>query len=267
MENKSYFMKNYRIANMLLSLLTETLIVTAIILNDSPHLFMGIILPILIASFVILLLSLCFDYFIGRYYKYSWVRSLNKQRKHKSIEQESYNLYPIDPRLAEKGLTKEQNEFMIRFRIFNFLFYCGTTLAALLLNVDFNGLLWTSIILPSIMIAGGIGVIFVLIDIIEEFFVKKFYIKRKNQINFKKSLENSKLYKNSRIFYIPICLIIGIIILIVMVDFDKPVNKLIPIGVGVIMAFLFFIAVIDISISLVKRKISKLSEEKSITEE
>ena len=258
-KNNKYMYKNHRIANLFISLLIMVFFVAIVLLNDSDKLFKGIILPILIVGCAVLMLSITADRLIDRYYRYSWVRSLERLRK-ENKKDESYNLYPIDPKLIELDLTPEQYDLLVRFRIVNFLLYCLTVTLLILKFVDFSGNLVTSVILPIIMITGASGVIFVCYDMFFEFILKKIY-KKKNFIpKIKRFIKDMIICKNNRIYYVPICTIIGIILIVALVNFDDKLSKILPIIFAISISDIIVMILIDFGFSKYFKMIKGMNE-------
>lgn len=218
--------KKYKIAIILIFLFVYVFLVSCVFLYDSNNILLGYVVPLLLITAFISLLYFLVNHLLVRHYKYSWVRALEKAKKNKE-EPESYNLYPVDPKLLKRGITKEQNEIMVRFRIINFFLYCLIEIFLILKFVSFDGDVYSSIILPIIMIVGSGGVIFVILDIIVEEIVKIIIGNKSNNPNVKKLISESKIYKNNGIYYIPICIFIGIIILVAILDFNKSIKNII----------------------------------------
>lgn len=226
--------KKYKIAFSLICIFVYAFLIACVFLYDSNNILLGYVVPIILITIGVLLLSVFCNYLLDRHYKYSWVRSLEKARRNKE-EPESYNLYPIDPKILKKGLTKEQYEVMVRFRIVNFFLYILTIVIIILKFISFDGEIYSSVVLPIIMIIGSGGVLFVIFDIIVEEIVKAAIKNNNTNPNVKKLISESKIYKNNGIYYIPICIFIGIIVLVAVLDFTKSLqNILLKISLTVI---------------------------------
>lgn len=254
-----YILKNYRLANIGLTIFSFALILSAVLLNDDASLVKGKIIPIIITAVVLVTISVSFEFIMRHNYKYSWVRSLDKQRKRRSLDEpESYNLYPIDPRLIEQGLTKEQYEIVKIVRFFLFNIFVGSSIISSMIIIDFDGDIATSVVLPIIMITGVIGIIFVIIDFIVEWFIKRFYKEKNAEDSIDDFEDDNKkglsLLKKLRILYIPICIIIGIIIVVALIDFKKSISYLIILIAIVLAAEVLAIVIIE----LIIRKIYKI---------
>ncbi|MGM9971344.1 MAG: hypothetical protein ACI35W_02910 [Anaeroplasmataceae bacterium] len=212
--------KNYRITNLIVSCFSYIIAVAVIILNRKSIKFYG--LYIVLFVFIILLISFLFDFIIGKVIK----RNLKKKEIAKSLKKdaipESYNMYPINLRLKQMGLNEEQYDSLINFRITNILIWVIIGLVVLLLTTEFSSYyILMDIILPSIIKVGIIGIIAVIFDLTFEFFLKKFYRKRKNIKKEKKAKKINVFTKNKRIYYVPIVIIIAIIEVIIFVDFGR----------------------------------------------
>ena len=124
---------------------------------------------------------------------------------------------------------------MVRFRIVNFFLYILTIVIIILKFISFDGEIYSSVVLPIIMIIGSGGVLFVIFDIIVEEIVKAAIKNNNTNPNVKKLISESKIYKNNGIYYIPICIFIGIIVLVAVLDFTKSLqNILLKISLTVI---------------------------------
>lgn len=265
--NVNNFMKsNHRIANTLISIIVFGFAVACVFLYDSNNILLGYVLPIAIAAILVISASLFVDYLFYRYYKYSWVRSLDKlRRKKKDEEPESYNLYPVDPKLLEKGLSSEQNEILIRYRIVNFFLYCITDFVSVYYLFKFDSSI-ERFILEAIMVSGAIGVLFVTFDLIAEAMIKIHYKKTNNQPKVKRMMSETRIYKNNGIYYIPICLFIGIIVLVGILDFDKKLSYNLTV-IGVVCAItLLVIVIIWIIVSRIIKTIKIIDKSVSISD-
>lgn len=262
MDKKEYG-RSFQILNLIACFFIFGLCVTIILLIDSNSLFWGKIVPIFLSLLFVLIYGKIIEIIISRKYRYSWVRSLNKR---KASANASYNVYKIDPLYESKGMREYQYKRLKRFRLINFFLYLLSAFVLIIGIVDFNATLFHDIILPIVMIVCGCGVFFVLIDFLEEALIKKFYVKRKNDVKTTQTYKKKSIYdKNLRIYYIPICLFIGIIILMVVVDFDKSMEYIASRVSIIMLIVVLFILILDLVISKINKWIRILNEEASKT--
>lgn len=245
----------YHKFNLISCILIFGLVLSVVLLLNKFSLKTKLII-ISISFFIILILGVSVDLYITHKYKYSWVRSLNKKY---NDENESYNLYKRDVKLDNSGLTRFQYSALLRYRGLNFFLYIISIGVLIIALVDFGGMLVHDIILPILMIICGVGIFFVFVDIIEENIIKKYYNKHpKDNIDDEDLKKASIFTKNLRIYYIPICIFIGIIIVMIVVDFSKSLEKIVqPILLITIIDILFMI-IFDIVISKIHNIINTL---------
>lgn len=260
---KKEYGRSFQILNLIGCFFIFGLCVTIILLIDSKSLFWGKVTPIIISFILVSIYGKLMEMLISRRYRYSWVRSINK--KH-SDDNGSYNLYKVDPYYEDKGMTGYQYSRMKRFRLTNFFIYLLASSVLIMGLIDFSGTLFHDIILPIIMIVCGCGVLFVLVDFIEEALIKRFYVKRKKIDEVVQNSKKDSIYnKNLRIYYIPICLFIGIIIVMIVVDFSKSIAYITQRILIITAIILFFIVILDLTISRITRNLRVLDEESQKT--
>ena len=231
------------------------LAIAIILLIDSSNLFWGKIAPIVISGILIALYTKGMEVYISRRYRYSWVRSINKKYKD---ENESYNLYKIDPKI-EKEMDPLKYQRMVEFRIVNTILYFISVLVLIFSLIDFDLSLWHDIVLPIIMIVCGVGILFVCVDLIEESLIKHINIKEQKK---PKTTSKETIYtKNLRIYYIPICIFIGIILVMGVVDFSKSISDILKPTLLIAIIDIIFMIVLDFIITKTIKFLKLLDEE------
>lgn len=263
MEKKKNSGQSFHILN-LISCIFLFGIAFVIIFYVFRHIKIGYKIIYLVMSFAIILIyGILIRYFIIKKYRYSFVRSLNKKYKDENM---SYNLYKIDPFLEEKGLTEYQWQGLTRLRILNLFLFIILATTLVLAIIDFNGLLFHDIILPTIMLISVTGISFVLIDFVEEILIRKYYHKHQKKYDKLEYIKKiSFLSKNYRIYYIPILLFIGIIIILIVWNIKKDLSEIAKISLVVIILDILLIIILDIFISKTF-KIMKIFYDDSKTE-
>ncbi len=204
-------------------------------------------ISIIISGIVVIIFALVIKCLIIKKYKYSWVRSLNKRYNDENM---SYNLYKIDPFLEEKGLTEYQWHALMRLRILNLFLFIITSVCLILAIIDFSGLLFHDIILPIIMLISVTGICFVFIDFLEEIIIRKYYHKhQKTYDNLEYVKKISFLSKNYRIYYVPICIFIGIIIILIVANTKNDLSKIVRLSLLIVLIDIIFMILVDFLIS------------------
>lgn len=246
-ENKkrSFFKKNYRGTNLLVSIFAFFICIFVVFYNKSNNIFWSVIFPLIICFIVILVLSILTDIFIRILIKKSKNKAIKKINDELALENPNMNMYPVNPKLYEIGLTIEQYDRLKKFRVSNLLVCVIIALILIICLVDFDGYIFTQIFLPIIMIIGSVGVLGTFFDFIAEKIIKKSYKKHPNKIKNKKKAKQNIFTKNRRIYYVPIYIILGIMITLIIVDFnrkDKIISRVVlPCEIITILDFIFML--------------------------
>lgn len=249
----------YHLFNLIGSICIFGLGVAIILLIDSKYIFLGKICPIIILAIILIILGALWSKLISRKYRYSWVRSLKKKYHD---ENESYNLYKVDPKLAEKGLNDYEYHSLVKFRILNFFLFLLSALMLIFGLVDLKGFLLHDVILPIIMIISGLGIFFVTIDFIAESIVKLHFRRHKDKYDKKEYHPKDTIFnKNLRIYYIPISIFVGIILVMIVVDFSKSIIEIARPIIIITFVWIFVCVGIDFIISKIINSFKVLNEE------
>ena len=125
--------------------------------------------------------------------------------------------------------------------------------------IDFDLSLWHDIVLPITMIVCGVGILFVCVDLIEESLIK--HINIKEQKKHKRTSKETIYTKNLRIYYIPICIFIGIILVMGVVDFSKSISDILKPTLLIAIIDIIFMIVLDFIITKTIKFLKLLDEE------
>lgn len=261
---KEILNKNYRILNLILSIFTYTIVIAVVFLNMSKNIFWGIIVPLILSLLIIILVSLISDFLIEKSIERKKIKKLKakEEEMRKANYKESYNMYPINPRFFETGLTDYQYEKLKYFRICNILVFMIIELIIVILFINFkSNYIFHDIILPILMISGTMGIIGTIIDFIIEAIIKRTYIKRKKNVKTVKVRKKNFLTKNFRIYYVPIVLVCWVIEHIVVYEYKKFVKSMLIPGIIIAIVNIAGIIILDLIFSkLTKLKKTLISE-------
>lgn len=250
------YMIEVRFINFVLSILLFILLTSFIILtnmNNIKHILLkdGIVLcVIIIISFLI---DLFLKYIIRNKYK-KYEIELSK------CDNLSYNMYPVNVKLKELGLTEKQYNKLINFRVTNILICTIFGLLFILFTTNFKSKYIFKDIILTIIIKISLIVIFVIMfDFIFEFLLKKSYKHKHKKIKVKN--KNYNIFtKNKRIYYIPIIILIGIIEIMLFIDFNSVDNIITKVVIPLeIINIINFLAII-----IIDKVISKYYDLKKI---
>lgn len=253
----SFWKQNYRITNLIISIFLYLIVLAVVLSRKDKKIFIGYILPLLISLLIIVIISLITDRILNVMLKRFKEKKLLKLKK---IEEEqkkplSQNMVPIHPKLIEMKLTQNQYDKIINIRISNILLSVILTLILIYFKIDLEGNLYLDIILPILLITGIIGLACTILDIIIEKVIRSFYSNKKDKKKPRLKKENF-FTKNKRIFYVPICILLAIIIANGLIDFkreDHIISRvIIPLEIINILTMIIII-LIDCIISKYKR--------------
>lgn len=247
--NKStFFSKNYRLLNLIFASFLYSIAICAIIISDIKDKLLFCLISIVPCAVVFIIIDVFTS--IG-------VRNKAKKLKAQPLEPESYNMYPINRKLQDLGLTEEQYEKLLSFRITNILTWIIVGLLLVLFTTDFSSeLVLKDVILPSIIKISCAALLSIVSDLVFEYFLKKFYKSKPKKRISKKNKKPNIFIKNKRIYYVPIVIMIAIMEVFIFVDFSR-VDKLytriiIPLEAITIINFIGML-IIDAIISYIKR--------------
>lgn len=262
-QKSSFIKSNYRITNILTSIFSYVICLAVILILKKEGDIQYVALPIIISFVVIVILSIISDFIVKFLIKKSEENRLKKIKEKLSEENPNMNMYPINPKLLEYGLSDQEYERLKSFRVSNVLSFIILGLILILIFVDFNNeYIFLNIILPMLMIVGGVGLLATLCDLLGEKLIK-FKYRVIDEIQPPKLNKNKNyFFKNKRIFFVPIYIILAIITITVFVDFNNPKvisHIVVPCEIITIVAFILILVTdaIITKIECVRKMIDK----------
>lgn len=244
-QKSSFIKSNYRITNILTSIFSYVICLAVILILKKEGDIQNVALPIIISFVVIVILSIISDFIVKFLIKKSEENRLKKIKEKLSEENPNMNMYPINPKLLEYGLSDQEYERLKSFRVSNVLSFIILGLILILIFVDFNNeYIFLNIILPMLMIVGGVGLLATLCDLLGEKLIKFKYRVIDEIEPPKLNKKKNYFFKNKRIFFVPIYIILAIITITVFVDFNNPKvisHIVVPCEIITIVAFILIL--------------------------